>query len=402
MTEPQTKFLGEMKRLKDVISVDDKLSQRYYDDVIENVFKPSWFLLGNMNDVPDPGSYFVYDIPTFKASVIVMRDERGQVQAFHNVCRHRGKKVVTTHCGWAEGKSPRHTCWFHGWTYSSDGRLMVVPDERAFTNLYKEELGLVPIRSETWAGLIFAYFGDGEPQPLCDWLGELADGFENYYTGMEKIATVSADVDANWNFAMDGFSEGYHTVFLHRNTQPELAGKDNPMRHAPVVDLYARHIRQSGVANPDYKGPPAEQILYKRGRKLSPAVETDYSTLPEGVNRTRHAPWFFDVVWWFPNMAILNGVNWVSVLTIWPIDKDRTRLITDHYAKKARHAGDRLAQAYMRGLIVSVTREDLGALEEVQAGLISGAIKNMYVSRQEMVLQKRYALINDILEEASQ
>ena len=396
MEGPQTQFLGDRARVKDVISLGDKISQDYYDEVIEKVFKPSWFLLGNANDVPDAGSYFVYDVPTFKASVLVCRSADGTIRAFHNVCRHRGKKVVSTQCGWAEGKAARHTCWFHGWTYGTDGSLLAVPDERAFMNFDKATMGLVPIRMEVWEGLIFAYFGDGEPQPLTEWLGELSEGFSNYYTGMEKIATVAADVDANWNFAMDGFSEGYHTVFLHRNTQPELAGKDNPMRHPPVVDLFPRHIRQSGVANPDYRGPPAERALYALGRKLSPAVETDYSTLPPGVNRTRHSPWFFDVVWWFPNVAILNGVHWVSVLTIWPIDKDRSRVVTDHYAKKARGAGDRLAQAYMRGLVVSVTREDLGALEEVQQGVQSGAIPSMHVSRQEMVIQKRYALLDEL------
>ncbi len=398
MSGPETKVMGDRSRFKDVITVSDKLSQRYHAAVIDKVFRPSWFLLGNANDVPEPGSFFVYEVPTFKASVLVTRGQQGEIRAFHNVCRHRGKKVVSTRCGWAEGKTPRHTCWFHGWTYDTDGSLRVVPDERAFANLNKAELGLVPIRVEVWSNLIFAYFGDGEPQALTEWLGELAEGFDGYYAGMEKIATFSADVHANWNLAMDGFSEGYHTVFLHRRTQPELPGKDNPMRHAPLIDLYRRHIRSSNVANPDYRGPPAERALYAHGRKLSPAVETDLSSLPPGVNRTRHQPWFFDVIWLFPNVAILNGPHWVSVLTVWPIDKDHTRLITDHYAKKARHAGDRLAQAYMRGLLVSVTREDLGALEEVQAGLDSGALANFVVSRQEIVIQKRYALIDEILE----
>lgn len=394
----ETQFLGDRARLKDVISVSDKLTQNYYDETVEKVFKKTWFLLGNANDVPEPGSYFVYDVPTFKASVLVTRSNDGTIAAFHNVCRHRGKKVVSTRCGWAEGKASKHTCWFHGWTYGTDGSLKVVPDERAFASIDKSKLGLVGIRTEVWANLIFGYFGDDEPTPLREWLGELSEGFEGYFSQMEKIGTFSADVDANWNFAMDGFSEGYHTVFLHRNTQPELAGKDNPMRHQPVVDIFEKHVRSSNAANPDYKGPPAEQALYRNGRKLTPAVETDLSGLPEGVNRTRTQPWFFDVIWLFPNMAILNGVHWVSTLVIWPIDKNRSRLVTDHYAKKARHAGDRLAHAYMRGLLVSVTREDLAALEEVQAGLSSGAIENLYVSRQEFVLQKRYALIQDILE----
>lgn len=399
MTDPQTKFFGNDKRAKDIISVKDKLSQEYHDEVMEKVFNKGWFLLANVNDIPVDG-YIAYDVPTFKTSVVLTRAKDGTVRAFHNACRHRGKKVISTKCGWGAGNGTRLTCWFHGWTYGQDGSLLVVPDERAFTNLDKEALGLIPVRSEVWSNLVFVNFSADEPEPLREWLGELSEGFDNYYSEMEKIGTFVADVDANWNFAMDGFSEGYHTVFLHRNTQPELAGKDNPMRHQPVIDIYEKHVRSSNAANPDYVGPPAERLLYGRGRKLSPAVETDMSSLPPGVNRTRTQPWFFDVIWLFPNVAILNGPHWISTLTIWPISKDRTRLVTDHYAKKARHAGDRLAQAYTRGLLVSVTREDLAALEEVQAGLEAGVIKDLYVSRQEFVLQKRYALIDSMLEKA--
>jgi phenylpropionate dioxygenase-like ring-hydroxylating dioxygenase large terminal subunit len=163
-----------------------------------------------------------------------------------------------------------------------------------------------------------------------------------------------------------------------------------------VTDICEPHIRQSTPANPDYAGPPVETACFTRGRKLTPAVETDFSMLPPGVNRTRYRPWFFDVVWHFPNVAILNGAHWYSVVTVWPIDHRHTRLVFDHYARKARHAGDRLAQAYTRALQYTVAREDLYAMEQVQQGLESGAIDDMHLSMQEMVLQHRYALLDKL------
>lgn len=384
-------------RLRDVVTVRDKLTQTYHDAAVEEVFRPSWFLVGNVNELPRPGSFFVLDVPTFRASLLVKRGKDGVIRAFHNVCRHRGKKVVPTECGWAEGTSSSHTCWLHGWSYSADGSLRSVPDEGQFRGVDKARMGLAPVRIEVWAGLIFAYFGGEEGIGLTEWLGELADGFDGYYTEMEKIGSFSSDVRANWNIAVDSFSEGYHTVFLHRRTQPTLVGKDNPMRHKPVIDIYDRHIRTSTPANPEYVGPPVEEALYAHGRKLSPAVETDYSLLPPGVNRTRHRPWFFDIVWHFPNVAILNGPHWYSVVTVWPIDRGNTRLVFDLYARKARHAGDRLAQAYTRALQYTVAREDLAAMEDVQQGLESGAIEHIYLSLQEFVLQHRYALIDELI-----
>ncbi|WP_084507202.1 aromatic ring-hydroxylating oxygenase subunit alpha [Nocardia violaceofusca] len=389
---PPNPFAG----LQDVVSVRDKLTQEYHDAVLEEVFRPSWFLVGNVNDVPKAGSYFVLDVPTFNTSVLVQRGRDGEVRAFHNVCRHRGKKVIPTACGFAEGASPAHTCWFHGWSYTSEGTLRSVPDEEQFRSLDKSRLGLVPIRVEVRSGLIYVHFGDN-PEPLAEWLGEVAEGFDGYYNEMEKISCFSIDVRANWNIAMDSFSEGYHTVFLHRRTQPKLAGKSNPMRHKPVIDMYRRHIRTSNPANPDYVSPPVEGALYGLGRKLTPAVETDFSMLPPGVNRTRHSPWFFDIVWQFPNVAILNGSHWYTVVTVWPIDPSHTRIIFDSYARKARHAGDRLAQAYTRALQYTVSREDLAAMEDVQRGLESGAIDDVYLSMQEFALQHRYGLVNELI-----
>ncbi|MFF7521902.1 aromatic ring-hydroxylating oxygenase subunit alpha [Streptomyces pseudovenezuelae] len=389
---PPNPFAG----LRDVVSVKEKLTQEYHDAVVEKVFRPSWFLVGNINDLPKPGSYYVLDVPTFNISVLVQRGRDGEVRAFHNVCRHRGKKVIPTACGFAEGTSSAHTCWLHGWSYTGDGSLRSVPDEKQFRSLDKSRLGLVPIHVEIRYGLIYANFSD-DPEPLDGWLGELAEGFDDYYSEMEKTSCFSIDVRANWNIAMDAFSEGYHTVFLHRRTQPKLAGKSNPMRHKPVIDMYDRHIRSSNPSNPDYISPPVEGTLYDLGRKQTPAVETDFSMLPPAVNRTRYHPWFFDIVWQFPNVAVLNGSHWYSTVTVWPIDRNHTRVVFDVYARKARHAGDRLAQAYSRALQYTVAREDLAAMEDVQRGLESGAISDLYLSLQEFALQHRYGLIDDMI-----
>ncbi|WP_215455112.1 hypothetical protein [Streptomyces sp. ATCC 21386] len=64
---PPNPFAG----LRDVVSVEDKLTQEYHDAVVEKVFRPSWLLVGNANDLPKQGSYFVLDVPTFNISVLV-------------------------------------------------------------------------------------------------------------------------------------------------------------------------------------------------------------------------------------------------------------------------------------------------------------------------------------------
>ena len=381
------------------VSFKEKLTEAYYDATIEKVFRPSWFVLGAVTDVPKAGSYFVYDVPTFGTSVLVVRDTAGNLGAFHNFCRHRGKKIVQTQCAWAEGKAHAFTCWLHGWTYDLEGRLRTVPGEQLFVDLDKGELGLKPIMMEIWAGLILCYFGSGEPPDLKTYLGGLYEGFDGYYTEMERIATFSADVKVNWQFAMDAFSEGYHVAFLHRNTQPEVlplgVGRSAP---PPPVETFGPHTRRSGgPITVEYKGGAAERAIFRHGRKLTPTPESDSSLLPPGVNPTRMTDWFFDHVFLFPNISILHGAHWFSSVIVWPIDRDHSRVITTHYARKARHAGDRIAQAYMRGVLVGVTREDFGAMEEVQEGAMSAAFDYFKLSMAEMGIIQRYALIDRMI-----
>ncbi|MEZ5270517.1 MAG: Rieske (2Fe-2S) protein [Microthrixaceae bacterium] len=70
---------------------------------------------------------------------------RTAVRAFYNSCRHRGAPVVREACG----TSKRLTCQYHSWSYGLDGELRAVPDERSFSGLDTDSLGLVPVRCET-------------------------------------------------------------------------------------------------------------------------------------------------------------------------------------------------------------------------------------------------------------
>ena len=76
-------------------------------------------------EIPNPGDFFVRDIEVLGMSVIVARGPDGQLRAFHNVCPHRGNRIVRAADGCVKGWQ----CDFHGWTFATDGTLQFVPDE---------------------------------------------------------------------------------------------------------------------------------------------------------------------------------------------------------------------------------------------------------------------------------
>src|SRR5579875_2715390 len=81
-------------------------------------FFEDWICAGRADNIPHPGDYFLRDIAG--ESIIVVRSEPGGIEAFYNVCRHRGTRL----CSAAEGRfAGRIQCPYHGWAYALDGRL---------------------------------------------------------------------------------------------------------------------------------------------------------------------------------------------------------------------------------------------------------------------------------------
>ena len=93
-------------------------SQALFDLEKEAVFLRHWQVVGHVSDLPGTGSWLTFDLLGERA--VVMRGQDGVVRAFHNLCRHRGARVVDGTQGQCRGSL---VCPFHGWVYNLDGTL---------------------------------------------------------------------------------------------------------------------------------------------------------------------------------------------------------------------------------------------------------------------------------------
>jgi phenylpropionate dioxygenase-like ring-hydroxylating dioxygenase large terminal subunit len=214
----------------------------------ERIFKKVWLHVGRVEQLPHPGSYFTKDLAICNTSVIVVRGKDGAVRAFHNICSHRGNKIV-----WDNGGTCRmFTCKFHGWSYGLDGRLTFVPDEERFFGLQKETLGLTPVAVDVWEGFIFINVDPHPQETLQEYLGELGTELAGYPFG-EFSATWrswTTEVKSNWKVLKNAFQEAYHAPFLHHRSLPDVASKTNPYLRALEMRLYPRHGCMSVEGNP--------------------------------------------------------------------------------------------------------------------------------------------------------
>jgi phenylpropionate dioxygenase-like ring-hydroxylating dioxygenase large terminal subunit len=396
----QTRFYGDMSRLKPLVNILQRLDRSFFEKEVDAIYRQSWLPVASRTDVLEPNSYVVAQVPPLKTSLVVTRDDAGKVHAFYNICRHRGAKLVR-HDG---GCRKALTCGFHGWTFASDGRLIGVTDKTQFEDIDPSKLGLIEVHAEEWEDYIFVNFADKPSMPLAEWLGKFYGEYKDFFSNRERICSYRIEVAANWNVAINSFSEGYHAAYVHRKTVPDYqGGQKNPLRHRAYLEITERHGRYSAQANPNRRVTPVEAIAYEDGLPMYPnfpPFSEEGLPLPPGVNASRDPHWGFDVVEIFPCMIILIGAYWHANLWFWPITEDRSDLRVEFFTNKAHNVGQRLAQAYFRTRLREVYREDVRMMEHITQVLQSGAMRDIVISKQEMLVQQHYAVANHMVGEA--
>ena len=181
----------------------------------------------------------------------------GEVRAFHNICRHRGNKLVWNDFPSEEvnGTCRQFTCKYHGWRYDLDGALNFVQQEGEFFDLDKDDFGLVPVNCDVWEGFIFVNLAKEPEQSLTEFLGPMVTSLEGYpFDQMTERWLYRSEVKANWKLYMDAFQEFYHAPVLHAKQSPSKfsqRGTGGGLRGAALPDRRSapprEHRRHPGV-----------------------------------------------------------------------------------------------------------------------------------------------------------
>ena len=382
----------------DPLPHEPNISPDYFEAERERVFRRCWLLLCREDELPGPASYTVKQVPMLHTSVLVVRGEDGVVRAFHNVCRHRGNKVVMG-AGEKSGDAPAFMCGFHGWTYDLQGRLIQVPDEADFFGIDKCELGLKPIHCGVWCGFVFVNVADQPTQTLEQAIGSQlqADigGFP--FHAFELVNIYSATVRCNWKIGLDAFQEGYHAIALHRQSAYEpFATPENPYLHLLHAQLYPQgHRRISFPANIGYQPPPSVAAAVRlAGSNVYAYKSADSRHLP-GLNPSGAPNWSFDATIVFPHVQVLMSDAFYVTQHFWPVSVDETRWELRQYLPRSESVAGRISQQQSQAALRDVIREDLSTLENTQSVLRSGAIAQMQLNDSEIAVRHSYYMVDE-------
>ena len=174
---------------------------------IEHYWNHSWIWVGHMNQIPNVGDFFLFDYGY--ESVIVARDKDKIINAFLNVCRHRGSRV----CIEKSGNTRVFSCPYHAWTYELNGHLRAA---REMGNGFdKAEYSLKKVNLRVFHGLIFICISD-EPPNIDEGLLKLetlVDPFE--FENLKVVHSANYPVATNWKLALENYMECYHCAPAH-------------------------------------------------------------------------------------------------------------------------------------------------------------------------------------------
>jgi phenylpropionate dioxygenase-like ring-hydroxylating dioxygenase large terminal subunit len=342
---------------------------------LERVLKPSWQIVCHVNSIPKTGDFETFDLGS--ESVMVLRDRDGSIRAFHNVCRHRGARLLD-----GSGNCPTAiTCPYHGWTYRHDGGLIGMPVRESFPGLDRGEHGLRPVRVDIALSFVWVCLA-GDPPPVAKVWGQLADELLPYrLQDMVPLGPISQESwPVDWKIAMDNYLESYHVPIGHPGLYRMFTPDYQDQANVPGVARGLSWMRDQD--SPRWSEGAYQRLIRKAATHLPEAQRRCwrfYSALPNlGIDVFPDQMDFFQVLPDGPGRCIIRGA-------VFGLPQDAREM------RAARYLSSRIN--------TQVNNEDRWLCARVQRGLASGSYRPGPLSKLERWMLEFHDLLRERIPE---
>jgi len=223
----------------------------------KKLFEDKWIVVGVSSSIPEIGDVKPIDI--LGMPILILRNKQNEIKVFHNVCSHRGVKLVSK-----SGKiNSLIRCPYHSWSYNLDGELMATPhiggmNKHSAEGFDKSKSNLKEIRSYIWLDLIMININQNE-MSFEEYIKPLSDRWEKFWPIKDRelihhsndFGYFKLNAKCNWKFAIENYCESYHLPWVH----PGLNSYSKIEDHYHIQGLPNRFAGQGTVVyNPQFKG----------------------------------------------------------------------------------------------------------------------------------------------------
>ena len=256
--KPKNNVLSEVLDIKKIKAVNQPIerahglpnecytSPEYLMIERERIFKDKWPVIGVASSVPNHGDALTFDL--LGMPLIILRDKENRIRVFHNVCSHRGYKLLDKSC------TLRNVlrCPYHSWSYNLEGKLVATPhigglNVHESDKFDKSKSNLKEVRSKVWMDMIFVNINNNEVE-FDEYVKPLEDRWSKFISKEDQKLLVhsrdhgcfSLNVKSNWKFAIENYCESYHLPTIH----PKLNKVSNISDHYHIQGLSNRFAGQ--------------------------------------------------------------------------------------------------------------------------------------------------------------
>ena len=328
-------------------------SEKYMMIERERVFQDKWTVIGIGSSVPNPGDALPYNL--LGIPLIILRDKERKIRVFHNVCSHRGHKLLDKPCSLKN----LLRCPYHSWSYDLEGKLVATPHIGGLNiheseKFEKSKSNLKEVRSKIWMDIIFININNNEIEfdeyvrPLEDrWLKFISKDDQNSLIYSRDYGYFNLDVKSNWKFAIENYCESYHLPWIH----PELNKVSNISDHYHIQGLPNRY---AGQGSNRYEQP-------LKGNKSF----ANFSNWPKEFSKNS------EYIALFPNVMIGLHIDHFYVFWLEPISVNETKEhLAMYYVGEESANGKEFENMRKENsrFWKSVMSEDIKAIEGMQEG----------------------------------
>lgn len=306
---------------------------------VRHIFEENWIFVAHESQLPHPNDFITTHMG--RQPVILTRTAAGELKAYLNSCSHRGAQLQTARCG----NTKRHTCPFHAWTFSSEGKLLAygnTPTSGYGPGFEKMDLDLKPVaRVESYRGFIFASLSANVPD-LKTHLDE-AKTFIDMIVDQDPNGEIEVvpgpqayTYDGNWKLQTENGVDGYHINSIHGNyvsttmNRFALSGEDARVKPMDVSKF-------SKFPGGYYAFRNGHVVLWNQSP--NPEVRATWNHQDDLVERCGDAKAWWMVNCWrnlclYPNVFLMDQMS-SQIRVIRPISVDRTEIRTLCFAPKS-------------------------------------------------------------------
>ena len=262
----------------------------------EKIFMKDWLCVARAEEFEKPGDYQTYTI--MDEPLIVVKDKDGELNAFSNICAHRGVEVV-----FGEGNTERFSCPYHGWIYDLQGKLVGASYMKDHEGFDPKTCRLPHVKLGIWEGWVFVNF-DESAESLEDYVADFEQDFGFLRMGDLLLADkLVAELDCNWKLVVENIVDIYHIRVLHVKTNGRFLTEDG----------YSFDLRANGGYVFNYDSGPSTPTGEPLFGKIAWLADKPKRFSISGFLR--------------PNFTLFGRIDDIHPNITWPLGPDKTRIV---------------------------------------------------------------------------